>query len=246
MPTYKDTSYHFARLTPGREHRLGRRLLPVLAGDGTVECEAADGDHPVQVPVRRFLRNVGMVADGASIDELGRAIANPPLLFANSRFQLFVTDARLVIVHDTTDADGARVAGHIRYPWIQSIGFRPKQSFLNDSEIVVDAIEDFDIDGFPKRQSGSYFHRFTFVFDKTFHPGELAREIARRAASYVVSTQGVDQTGPLEELRRAVLLPDPPKGDHSTYGLPVYCAYPGGVFGVGDATGPVGWISQSV
>ncbi len=209
-----------------------------MGGRGRRSSGAGPGET---IPAQR-----GVVADGASIDELGRAIANPPLLFANSRFQLFVTDARLVIVHDIADADGARVAGHIRYPWMQSIGFRPKQSFLNDSEIVVDAIEEFDIDGFPKRHSGSFFHRFTFLLDKTYHPGELVREVARRAASYIVNTQGVERTGPLEELRAAALLPDPPKGDHSTYGLPVYCAYPGGVFGLSDATGPVKWISQNV
>ncbi|NTW40040.1 MAG: hypothetical protein HGA44_09135 [Cellulomonadaceae bacterium] len=166
------------------------------------------------------------------------------MLFANSRFQLTVTEARVVIVHDTADADGALIAGHIRYSWMQSIRFRPKQSFLNDSEVVVDAIEQFDIVGFPKRGSGRFFHRFTFLSDKAYDSGELARQIARRVASYVASAQAVEQTGPLDALRVAPLLPDPPKGDHSTYGLPVYCAYPGGLFSTGDASAPVEWISQ--
>ncbi len=244
MVTYEDTKYQFARLSPGEDHALGRTRLPVFAINGDIDWEEADGARPFRVPVRRFLRRVGVLENGASIVELARAVGNPSVLFASSRFELIVTDARIVIVHDTLDGNGARVAGHIRYPWMQSIGFRPKQSFLNDSEIVVDAIEDFDVDEFPHRHSGSFLHQFTFLLDKTFHPGELAREISRRSASYIATTQGIPDSGRLDNMRAAELLSDPAKGEHSRYNLPVYCAYPEGAYGLDGDSVRTTWISQ--
>jgi hypothetical protein len=245
MVNYKDTSYVFGYAFPGVEHNRGSRVIPALADDGSVAWEESDGTRPLRIPAKRVIRNVGAAAADASIMEIAQAVARPPVLFADSDFELTVTDARIIILHKAIDSDRSRVAGQIRFPWMRSVEFRPKQSFLNDSEIVIDAIEGFNVDDVPSSKQGTFFHRFTFLFDKNFHPGELAQEIVQRAARYIGSTQDSPRSTALDELQGAPRLPDPPKGEHSAYHLPVYCPFPQGRYGSSDVAPAVEWIEQS-
>ncbi|MBX3115779.1 MAG: hypothetical protein KF808_00360 [Cryobacterium sp.] len=246
MITYKDTTYVFGHIFPGREHSRGRRTLPVLADDGSIIVEPGDGRDLIRVPVRRLLRNVGVVAEGDDLMTIMKAVAQPPTLFADNGFELIVTDSRLVLLSSNVDSDRSRVAGQIRFPWIRAVSFRPKQSFLNESEIVIEGIEEYDVEGFPTRERGTFQHNFTLIFDKRYHPGELAREITGRVACYLIDTQRVPKSEQLLALRDVPLLADPSsKGDHASYWLPTYCSFPGGDFGIDDDIRNPEWIEQS-
>lgn len=244
MVTKDDTKHLFAYVSPGDEHEVGRRIIPTLTSAGTLAEEEDDGTQHVRESAKRFLRSVGVVSGDSTLDDLARALNRPPILFADSDFELIVTDARVVILGNQIRSDGSRIVGQLRHPWIQSVQFHPKQSFLNDSELVIETVEDFDVDVFPERQRGYFAHRFSFVFDKRLHPGELARAIAQRAARYVEATQGVPSSPALTAMRDVAALPDPPKGEYASYDLPEYCSFPQGFYRVGDGQDAADWLGQ--
>ncbi|MGW0750827.1 CHAT domain-containing protein [Streptomyces sp. NPDC002587] len=136
---------------------------------------------------------------------------------------LYVTDARLVLVADEPDADGRRLAGHIRYPWANSVGFRPKQSFLNDCEVVVE-VQQQGADG------NSTYYRLTLLFERDTDSGELARHLVRRLAAHHLDRGMLpDSVRPeFEALRDAPPLPPPGKGEHAMYRPAAFKPYPYG------------------
>ncbi|MEU9305315.1 CHAT domain-containing protein [Streptomyces sp. NPDC048269] len=137
--------------------------------------------------------------------------------------KLYVTDARLVLVADAPDADGRRLAGHIRYPWANSVGFRPKQSFLNECEVVVEIQQDGE-DG------NDICYRLTLQFERDTDSGELARHLVRRLAAHHLDRGMLpDSVRPqFEALRDAPPLPPPRKGEHARYWPAAFKRYPYG------------------
>ncbi|MFG2981823.1 CHAT domain-containing protein [Streptomyces sp. NPDC048258] len=136
---------------------------------------------------------------------------------------LYVTEARLVLVADEPDAEGRRLAGHIRYPWANSIGFRPKQSFLNDCEMVVEVQQD-GADG-----NDSYY-QLTLLFERDTDSGELARHLVRRLAAHHLDRGMLPDSvrAEFEALRDAPALPPPRKGEHAMYRPAAFKRYPYG------------------
>lgn len=234
MVTHDDTEYLVAEVLPQEQHDLGRRMIPAIDDAGHPIMGSDDGANPVRATARRFLRNVGVVPDGASMQQLAEAIQAPPLLFASSDYELFITDSRVVIVGREVQRDGTRIVGQIRFPWIVSVKSRPKQGFWNDAEIVIQAMEPYDRDGFPKREIGRFEHHFTFVFHKSVKTGDLAAEIVRRASRYVAAQPGVPASPELEALQHAQTLPDPRKGEYAEHWSMVFCDVPEGHFGTDD------------
>ncbi|WP_405677153.1 CHAT domain-containing protein [Streptomyces sp. NBC_00868] len=184
--------------------------------DGRIRFTSFDGEVHGPVPVR------------------GAWWTKETLDFANFRsasetewrifgLSLYVTDARLVLVADEPDAEGLRLAGHIRYPWANSVGFRPKQSFLNDCEMVVEIQQDGP-DG------NDTYYRLTLLFERDTDSGELARHLVRRLAAHHLD-RGVlpDSVRPeFEALRDAPSLPPPRKGEHAMYRPAAFKRYPYG------------------
>jgi hypothetical protein len=149
--------------------------------------------------------------------------------------------ARLIFVSDALEKDGSRVAGHLWYPWLQSIEFRPKQSFFNQAELRVTVVENFAP---PVPGDGLFHHTFICVFDQRFHPGQLAQTVAQRAAAFKAGQPSATTEG-LDLLRSAPQLPDPKKGEHASYDLPIYCSWPQGHLGINDGEEDPQWIVAS-
>ncbi|MGW1225063.1 CHAT domain-containing protein [Streptomyces sp. NPDC002530] len=137
---------------------------------------------------------------------------------------LHLTDARLVLVVDEPDSRGRTLAGHIRYPWITTVAYRPKQSFLNDCELVVVCQQDSDPDTVE-------FSRLTLVLPPEADSADLARRLVRRLARHHLDHGGVPAvTRPrFEALLDPPRLPLPEKGGHASYYLPAFKNYPEGV-----------------
>lgn len=246
MASYKDTTYFLAAVLPGEQHELGPRLIPMVDGSGFPIPEAGDGDKPLRMGARRFLRNIGVVPKGASMRQLAEAIQAPSLEYADSDYDLVVTDSRVVIVGREVQADLKRVVGQIRFPWIVSVQFRPKQSFWNDAELIIKTFEKYDRDGFPVRETGRFEHSFTFVFHKKIHPGEFAAEIVRRASNYVAAQPGCPVEPELLTLQQAEVLPDPAKGQYAEYWAKVFCTVPDGHYGTDDSTRAPDWTVANI
>lgn len=236
----------FAAVSPWEYHPLGQRLIPVIDAQGQVMPEPEDGLDLLRGNARRFLRNVGVITEEASIEEVMKAVAAPPVLFANSDFDVVVTNSRAVIIGNKVDQHGKRLVGQIRFPWISCVGFRPKQSFLNDAELVIKAVEDFGSHGPVYRGDGQFEHTFTFVFEKSFHPGGIAQTIAQRAARYVASVPGVPLSQELIDLQIVGPLPDPPKGEHAEYYAKVFCSVPQGEYQLGDGHHQADWVVATI
>lgn len=116
--------------------------------------------------------------------------------------------------------------GHVRYPWIGSVAFRPRQSFLNDCELVVQGRQDSE-----EAAGGTAYYGLTMILDRGTDSGELAQRLVRRPAGHHLDHGMLPSSArPLfEALRDPPRLPAPDKGDHATYALPAFKSYPEGV-----------------
>ncbi|MFD7471552.1 CHAT domain-containing protein [Streptomyces sp. NPDC059837] len=191
-------------------------LYPCLGPDGQVRFTPFDGEAVGPVPVR------GAVWTREDLD-LAAFRATRSTEWRIFGLRLYITDARLVLVSDKPDAKARRIAGHLRYPWVNSIGFRPKQSFLNDCEVVVETQQE-------GTETTCTSQRLTLLFDDATDSGRLARLLVRRLASHHLA----DDTLPtsvrqdFEALREPPVLPPPRKGEHATYRSPAFKCYPYG------------------
>jgi hypothetical protein len=239
VTTIDDSSYYAFTLEPGEEPDGGLRLGPRLDSAGTIRTDSADGEQVLTFPVRHLFRHVGVFPDSLNPFQVAEQLAAPRMWTSWSDLTLVVTDSRIAFQARRRESDGKSVmVGHVRYPWMRSVEFAPKRGVFSDSELLIEVYETF---GAEQEETGKFLHRFTFQFDKSFHPGELAQTVAQRAARYIASTQPVEQRGALEAMASAERLADPPKREHSCYEMPVSTSYPDGHYGLGDGRDAATW-----
>ncbi|MFE5730029.1 CHAT domain-containing protein [Streptomyces sp. NPDC056528] len=197
---------------------LSDGLRPRFGRDGRLLLTPYDGEVSGPVPVRVSV----WTREVFDLSALSRSSSTEWRLRDAS---LLLTDARLVLIVDKPDAKGRTLAGHIRYPWMSSVAFRPKQSFLNDCELVVQCQQDTEEAG------GTAYYRLTMLLDRETDSGELARRLVRRLAAHHLGHGTLPpSTRPLfEALRDPPRLPTPGRGDHATYALPAFKSYPEGI-----------------
>ncbi|MCE7002028.1 CHAT domain-containing protein [Kibdelosporangium philippinense] len=197
----------------GKDDRLSPNVLP----DGSVEFHSADGRLTGPIAVQGATWNISVL-----IPEALRLHSETE--WRVSSMNLVLTDTRLVMVASRPLKDGRSFAGHLRYPWICSVGFRPKQSFLNDCEIVIETQQEVS-------EGLDHFNRLTVRFDKDVDSGELASDLVRRIARHHLSVGDLpDIVVPdFTRLLDADRLPDPDKGEYAVYYMPAFKPYPYGV-----------------
>lgn len=195
------------------------RLSPNLGQDGLAEFTAFDGDIHGPVPVRVATWTRQTLPSGSFR-------MNSETVWRLSGLSLYITDARLLLLADRPDGPGRKTAGHIRYPWINAVGFRPKQSFLYDCELTVGLQQDSD-----DRDELGWFYELKLLLAPTTDSAALAQQIVRRLARHHLSHAVLpDSVVPgFESLSEAPRLPDPDKGEHSTYWPGAFKPYPYGV-----------------
>ncbi|MFD1044524.1 hypothetical protein ACFQ1S_02420 [Kibdelosporangium lantanae] len=196
---------------------LNDRLSPNVLPDGGVELHTTDGNVTTRVAVRGASWNIDTF-------DVVRLSAHTETEWRVHGMSLFITDTRLILLADKPLKDGRRFAGHLRYPWISSVGFRPKQSFLNDCELVVTTQQDMSEDL-------TYFNRLVLVLPTETDSGRLATELVHKLARHHLTHGNLPaRTIPeFEKLTNAERLEDPAKGSHATYAIPAFKPYPYGV-----------------
>ncbi|MFD4956731.1 CHAT domain-containing protein [Streptomyces sp. NPDC058451] len=196
---------------------LSDRLHPRFDRNGRLLFTPYDGEPSAAVPVRMATWK----KERLRISALSMSSETEWRLHDVS---LHVTDARLILVVDKPDSQGRTLAGHIRYPWINSVSYRPKQSFLNDCELVVLCQQDNGPDT-------TDFYRLTLLLPRETDSEDLARRLVRRLARHHLAHSGLPATArPLfEALLDPPRLPPPDKGGHASYYLPAFKSYPEGV-----------------
>ena len=121
-------------------------MFPGLDGGGKVNQELLDGDSAQQ-----------LVARAIAVRDVGGGKARTVVEVREIRAEVVITDARVILLCSKYDKGGGWVGtpgtalmlnavsklraarrsrgtalvGHIRYPWLISVGFSPKQSWLD-------------------------------------------------------------------------------------------------------------------
>lgn len=208
------------------------RLRPILTLDGRLWTSPEDGEVLGPFPVRANIQyTTALPGDLESFVDIGRALNTQDCVYRIFDAQLFVTESRVVVIQTKAAGPGKVAVGHLRFPWITSIGFRPKQSFLNESTLELAFQEDMTTTD----DGGVWFHTLELTFAKTFHPGALAQTIARRLASHHLR-HGVPEAvaSDFRELLNAELLPDAKRGELSKYFCPAFVPFPYGAAYIED------------
>lgn len=218
-------TFPFALATFGDAATHYQLRYPRLNDDGSIHLVPEDGHEVITVPVKSALHYYMTFPTGVtlahSLNSIGRE-KNSTMLH---HLELLVTDARIVLHYADSKYPGKRGVAQLWYPWVAGVGFRPKQNFLNGAALNVEYREDF-----PLADRGMWWERLELLFDKTYHPGGLAQEIAHRICSHHLKHGAPEQAKPfLEEMLDAELKDDPSKGEFSTYYAPAYVGFPGGV-----------------
>jgi hypothetical protein len=233
-----------AAVTPQpRPHETSEKPFMMMSRHGPGEEKFADLRNPRFLPDSRLRRSTfdGEVA-GPVVLRAARYNTEPfhALNTCEWRFmrsRLFLTDARLVVLVDKRDRQGRRFAGHIRYPWISAVGFRPQQGILDECELLIEIHQD---DVGPRR--------LTLLLQKDTDSGELAQQLVRRIAGHHLDHGELpDAVVPsFEALRDAPRLLAPIKGQHATYWLDAYKSFPYGTEYVLDRPVEGTWIGPGV
>lgn len=198
---------------------------PRLNADGTVYLWAEDGTKVLTFPVRGALHYYQAFPTGVTLAHSLNSIRPEKNTTILHKLEVLITDSRIIVHSPEPKYPGQRLVAHLWYPWIAEIGYRPKQSFWNEAAINLGYRQDF-----PLVDRGTWWQRLELVFDKDFHPRELAREIVRRLSAHHLR-HGVPAAAEAvsRELLQPDILPDPPKGEFASYYTPAYVAWPGGV-----------------
>lgn len=199
--------------------------FPTLESDGSLHFIPEDGENHTIVPVKTFAYHYRAVPQSESLTEMLNAMATEKMPVVLQKVELILTDARIIVHAVDPKTANTKFVAHLWYPWISEVGFRPKQSFLNESAISLGFVRDF-----PNPADGTWWERFEFSFEKTFHPSDLAQEITRRIAAHHLKNDAPESaTATLTTMLTPVRLPDPPKGEFSSYFPAAYVTMPGGV-----------------
>ncbi|MER7251608.1 hypothetical protein [Kribbella sp. NPDC000426] len=195
------------------------QLYPGLEADGSVHFSSYDG--AVAGPIA--IRGATWSRELMSLDSLNLRVSQA----TDWRYfdvSLYVTDARIVIVVDKPIDARTKWVGHLRYPWLHSVGYRPRQGILYDCELVL---------GMEQLQEGREMPTdctLRLLLDRHDDSAELAREIVRRLARHHLGrgTLPASAVPEFQVLLDPPRLPDPTKGTHATYWLGAFKHCPTG------------------
>lgn len=241
MPNIQESHAVLSKAIFGDESEYHDRTRPTLEADGRVHMDPEDGQVVAMASVRSLVQTVGAVESDGDLAEMMQAFGRPETYFRLFDFSLYVTEARLIWEQTKPVTPGEKMVGHLRFPWISSIEFRPKQSFLNDALLRFEFHQEF-----PVAAQGGWFHTVELGFEKSFNPGPIAHAVAQLAARHhLVHGCPEEVRQALEALATGPAVADPPKGDTAAYYLPIYADFPGGVDYIGDGTVGGEWHPQT-
>lgn len=224
----------------GDEANYYDRENPRLNADGTVWLSPEDGSVLYRIPARSVIQYVATLEASEDLIAMARQMGRRETQFRLFDFTVSVTEARVFWEQNTTQTPGKRMVGHLRYPWIRAVGYRPKQSFLNDPKVTLEFMEHFPIEA-----QGSWFSDLDIGFDKGFDPGDLAHLIAQQAARHNLTYGCPPQIrSKVEQMAVAPRLAPPAKNAMATYFMPVHAAYPECVNYINDDRPAGRWLYQ--
>lgn len=216
------------------------RYLPRLYRDGSIAFADFDGTRIESVRVREIAQWVSTFEDNDDLTYAVMSTGKRDLRTIGARSTMYVTDARVAFAQDKVKTPDERVVGHIRYPWIDAIVWRPQLGRFKRPMLQIWMHEDF-----PVKHLGSWHHYIELEFDDTVDPVAIALDLARR-----VSAHNLAHGAPAwihDRLREQSQITHLPELDDTGEGLwqcPASVACPHGAAYVGDSPSPAEWIGR--
>lgn len=218
-------SLPFGRAELGDADDYYHLRYPHLNSNGTIYFFPQDGTNPLYVKGKSAVHFYRENSVGLSLTHTLNRMSSEKMSVIIHDVTLIVTNARVIYQSLDRKNPAVHYVGHLWFPWITEVGFRPKQSFLNDSVLEIGYQENFKL-----AERGMWTHRIELDFDKHFHPGDLAQQIVRRIAAHHLREGVPEEAKPeLTSLLDAPRLDDPEKDEIASYYLPAFVAIPGGV-----------------
>lgn len=222
----------------GGNERYSDQKSPNLDADGAVHFTEFDGEVLGPIPIR----GASWTKELMSLDGFTIRVQKETewRIFGIS---LYLTQSRLVLAVDKPVDATSRMAGQLRYPWVNSVGFRPRQSFLYDCELIV-CIEQ-EVDG-PEELPVAF--TLKLLMDQQDDSGHLAQQIVQRIAQHHLDRGLLPESAVpgFKELLDPPRLPDPPKGDHAVYPMGACKYYPYGTEYVVGSPEQGAWFGRDV
>ncbi|WP_016696317.1 Clp protease N-terminal domain-containing protein [Rhodococcus rhodochrous] len=217
------------------------RYLPQLHRDGSIAfTEAFDGSRITSMRARRATQWVTTLEDNDDLTYALESAGKRELRTVGSRSTMYVTDARVIFVQDKMKSRHERIVGHIRYPWIDAIVWRPRLGRFKRPTLEIWMHEDF-----PVKYLGSWHHYVEVELDGTVDPAVIALDLAHR-----VSAHNLAHGAPawihdrLREQSQASQLPALDDTGEGLWECPASVACPHGASYIGDSHPPAEWIGR--
>lgn len=237
MLSIEETRYLFHRSLAGDDVIASEcRVWPALDADNTLASEHGDGENVIWEEIDVVERRVRIAKqDTNGIWQASR----PEVLFRNRKFDLHLTDSRMILESSRPAKDGKITRGQIRFPWIRELRFSEREA--KTLQIRVD--ESITDPGWATAQEpprrAIFEHTIIVHLAGITEAESLAGETALRVGKYTRETQGAPWP------REAARTPTPSLGEDNwqCYTIPTYCNFPEGFFQLGDSVGYPQWIS---
>ncbi|MFE7719306.1 Clp protease N-terminal domain-containing protein [Nocardia rhizosphaerihabitans] len=216
------------------------RYLPRLRRDGSIAFGDVDGRRIESVRVREVAQWVSTLEDNDDLTYAILSAGKRDLRAICAKATMYVTDARVVFVQDKVKNPDQRVVGHLRYPWIDAILWRPR---LGGSQRPM--LQLWMHENFPVKHLGSWHHYIELEFDDSVDPAVLALDLTRR-----VSAHNLAHGAPawihnrLREQSQITHLPEPDDTGEGLWSCPASVVCPHGADYIGDSPPPAEWIGR--
>lgn len=238
MVDIRESHAAMSEVTFGDADKHHDRTRPTLEADGRLHMDPEDGRVLATVDARSVIQTVRTLENTEDLWEMTKAFGRSETYFRMFHFRLVVTEARLIWEQTEPAGSATKMVGHLRFPWISVVAFRPKQSFLNDALMRLEFNQDF-----PVAERGGWFHTVDLGFHKDFNPGPLAHLVAQQIARHHLKYGAPDSaTQALQALAAIAPVADPAKGQEAPYYIPAHATYPGCVDYIGDGIVGGEWL----
>ncbi|MBF6180206.1 Clp protease N-terminal domain-containing protein [Nocardia otitidiscaviarum] len=216
------------------------RYLPRLFRDGSIAFGDVDGSRIESVKVREVAQWVSTFEDNDDLTFAILSAGKRDLRTICTESTMYVTDARVAFVQDKVKNPNERIVGHVRYPWIDAVVWRPRLGRFKRPMLQVWMHEDF-----PVKHLGSWSHYVEIEFDGPVDTAAIALDIARRVCAHNLAHGAPawihDQ---LREQSQITHLPEPDDTGEGLWGSPATISCPHGAEYIGDSPSPAEWIGR--
>lgn len=216
------------------------RYRPRLERDGAIAFADVDGRRIESVSVRQVLQWVSTLEDNDDLTYALLSAGRRKLRTTGGRSTMYITDARVVFVQEKTNAPGERIVGHIRFPWVDAIVWRPGAGRFKRPALQIWMHEDF-----PVKHLGSWHHYIEVTLEDTVAPAMIALDLARRVSAHnLVHGAPAWIQDRLREQAQITQLPEPDNTGEGVWECPASVACPYGAEYIYDSPSPAEWIGR--